>query len=361
MAPDQRKVTMFLDSEVFSKLESLATVEGLRTDELIRKILSERVSSVAPGIPSPESTSFLAQRLTDYSDEALVQEMQRVSGLISENLITKTAFRKISRVSPSTISKRFGGWRESLVRAGLAHRAPPVVRHQKSTVAGRYWNPGDVLEELQRIASLVGRENLTTQDFKEHSEVGLTTVRTRFGSWRAALEAAGLSCKGSSRRYTDLECFENLLNVWVHYGRPPKYQEMKLPPSKVGPKAYVIRWKSWNAALIAFEDFTIKDEDPGEQESVPLTIRTGQTKQVPPEDRRAPRLGLRYKVLVRDSFRCTVCGRSPANEAGCTLHIDHIFPFSKGGKTSLENLRVLCDICNLGKGDLVEEALQDEF
>lgn len=69
------------------------------------------------------------------------------------------------------------------------------------------------------------------------------------------------------------------------------------------------------------------------------------------EDKREIRLGLRYKVLSRDKFKCVGCGASPATDSKCRLHIDHIIPFSKGGKTTLENLRTFCEKCNLGKGN----------
>jgi len=60
---------------------------------------------------------------------------------------------------------------------------------------------------------------------------------------------------------------------------------------------------------------------------------------------------IRLQVLNRDSFRCIFCGRSPATEVGVKLHIDHIVPFSKGGKSTLDNLQTLCSDCNLGKSD----------
>ena len=66
---------------------------------------------------------------------------------------------------------------------------------------------------------------------------------------------------------------------------------------------------------------------------------------------RIPSLRLRFRVLARDGFRCRVCGRSPAVEAGVLLHVDHIIAWSAGGSSTLDNLQTLCDRCNLGKAD----------
>ena len=62
---------------------------------------------------------------------------------------------------------------------------------------------------------------------------------------------------------------------------------------------------------------------------------------------------LRYDILKRDGFKCQICGATIKD--GVKLHVDHIFPVSKGGKTEPNNLRTLCDKCNLGKSDKIEE------
>jgi hypothetical protein len=62
--------------------------------------------------------------------------------------------------------------------------------------------------------------------------------------------------------------------------------------------------------------------------------------------------GLRYDILKRDGFKCKICGRSV--EDGVKLHVDHIIPISKGGKTTWDNLRTLCQDCNLGKSNKLE-------
>lgn len=63
---------------------------------------------------------------------------------------------------------------------------------------------------------------------------------------------------------------------------------------------------------------------------------------------------LRYDVMHRDGFRCVLCGASPKNDPNIVLHVDHIVPLAKGGKTEMSNLRTLCERCNLGKRDKIE-------
>lgn len=63
---------------------------------------------------------------------------------------------------------------------------------------------------------------------------------------------------------------------------------------------------------------------------------------------------LRYDVMHRDGFRCVLCGASPQNDPNIILHVDHILPLAKGGKTEMSNLRTLCERCNLGKRDKLE-------
>lgn len=58
---------------------------------------------------------------------------------------------------------------------------------------------------------------------------------------------------------------------------------------------------------------------------------------------------LRYDIMKRDGFRCVLCGAKASD--GITLHVDHIIPIAKGGKTEWDNLRTLCDRCNSGKRD----------
>lgn len=86
-----------------------------------------------------------------------------------------------------------------------------------------------------------------------------------------------------------------------------------------------------------------------------LQKRTSRQYQIKKE-RAAMTSSLRYDIMKRDGFRCQLCGSTVSD--GVKLHVDHIVPVSKGGKTKPSNLRTLCDRCNFGKRDKIEGDLQ---
>lgn len=65
-------------------------------------------------------------------------------------------------------------------------------------------------------------------------------------------------------------------------------------------------------------------------------LRTTSTRYIPDH--------VRHEVALRDKGRCVGCGTTE------NLHYDHIKPFSIGGKSTTENLRLLCSKSNLAKG-----------
>ena len=52
-------------------------------------------------------------------------------------------------------------------------------------------------------------------------------------------------------------------------------------------------------------------------------------------------------VNKRDGGRCVYCGSTQ------NLQLDHIIPFSKGGATTLENMQLLCQKCNVEKSNKI--------
>lgn len=65
--------------------------------------------------------------------------------------------------------------------------------------------------------------------------------------------------------------------------------------------------------------------------------------------RRAPiPAALRAAVYERDGHKCVRCGATE------DLALDHVYPWSKGGEDTFDNLQTMCRPCNTRKGAKVE-------
>lgn len=220
-------------------------------------------------------------------------------------------------------------------------------RFQLSRVAGTPVTDAELLDDLRKVAARLGQDTVSSRKYDEVGIYSWSTLSIRFGTWNNALEAAGLKISNECL-ISDDRLFENILSLWQRYGRQPRLAELGSQFSEFSSGPYIRRFGSWTAALLAFVEYananTADGDDTPEQPDLDGGKRTS----------RDPSLRLRYKVLLRDGFKCCLCGASPAITAGVTLHIDHIQPWSKRGETTLENLRTTCEICNLGKGNLTE-------
>ncbi|HEV2548403.1 MAG TPA: HNH endonuclease [Stellaceae bacterium] len=68
--------------------------------------------------------------------------------------------------------------------------------------------------------------------------------------------------------------------------------------------------------------------------------KSGPKRDVIPED-------VKLVVWARDGGACMRCGSKQ------DLHFDHIIPVAKGGGNSAANIQILCEACNLRKGDKI--------
>lgn len=302
---------------------------------------------------------FELATLLNYDDDALVAEIRRAAAILPAGPVTRKAFDQLSRVSSSNLVRRLGGWRQALERAGLGdryfgRRVTTKMRAQKT----RTLADDDLIQELRRVAATFKIDTLTMDQFSRTSDrANAAGIKRRFGSWKAALERAGLTLSARGRRYSDDEYYANILTVWTHYARQPKYREMNAPPSSIPAGAYEAKFGGWRRALGAFVERVNADREVRSSGPVPpLPPQASCPSEVSARPRtRTISLGLRYDVLRRDRFKCVLCGASPAVTPTCQLHIDHIVAFARGGATEEGNLRTLCAHCNVGKRDKVED------
>lgn len=291
---------------------------------------------------------FELQTLEEYSDDALLAELRRVVDAMNGQRLTIERFNSLARVHSTTLRYRFGSWQTALDKAGISEELAPRYR-----VLSR----DQVIQALRDFAAANPGVSVTRDCIAERLGVDANNLTRRLGKWGDMLSEVGIAPVPLGRRYTDEECFENILALWTHYGRQPYFGELKHFPSTVGSKAYVGRWGGWRAALSAF----VKQVN--EPAPFPITSNSSEpqcanqsTAVLEAHASRSIPLGLRYKILLRDKFRCLICGASPAKDVGVELHVDHIFPWSLRPQHIEENLRTLCSKCNLGKGAKLEDA-----
>ncbi len=200
----------------------------------------------------------------------------------------------------------------------------------------------ELLSDVISVSKLLSKESLTLEEYNKYGKYHSTTLTRRFGSWFDILEKCGLAPSRPMINIPKEELFDNLEKLWRHFGRQPKYHEVKKPLSKYSVGTYEKRWGTYYNALKAFvedingvivnEKFRTEDKDT--------------------KNPRAINYRTRFIVMRRDGFQCKICGASPAKDPNVTLHIDHIIPCAKGGIADIENLQTLCSKCNYGKSDL---------
>lgn len=82
-----------------------------------------------------------------------------------------------------------------------------------------------------------------------------------------------------------------------------------------------------------------------------------ETKELRSHSRLIPR-DVMLKVVRRDGQICQKCNKPVSDNE---VEFDHIIPFSKGGKSTTENLRLIHKNCNRKKSNLLKDILHPEF
>jgi len=198
-----------------------------------------------------------------------------------------------------------------------------------------------IIDELRRIADLLGKSTLSLKDIDTHGRLSSSVVLKRFGSLRKALQEASLTPIRFTKA-TDEELCSILIELWTRtlekYGRSPYRMELGTFGYRVSSDTFTRRFGSWRKALLAAAESSASgDEEP----SNPPASSEGQAKT---EGRKALSVRKRFLVFKRDRYRCRICGRS-----GVELEVDHILAVAQGGTDRLDNLQTLCFDCNRGK------------
>jgi hypothetical protein len=277
----------------------------------------------------------------DVPDDALLADLRAVASKLNATSLTKGTYEQHGRFCAETVRRRFRTWNFAIAAAGLS---PTKFQN----VAAE-----ELIVDIQRVARLVGVAALTGEQYYQHGRYSQRVVSRHFGTWKRAAKTAHLEA-AQNYQISDEDLFENMEQVWRHLGRQPTVTEMAPPLSRFCGKTYATRFGGYRKALEAFvaavDDGT---SFRGARTAEPISQLATAKHSLPRH--RTPRTlnwRLRFLTLRRDGFRCRACGRSPANEAGVELEVDHVLAWSEGGETILENLQSLCQQCNGGKSNL---------
>ena len=241
---------------------------------------------------------FGRPKIKDYSDEEILEELEKVAKHFKYNHFLRKDFDKVARIHSATVERRFGGsW--AIAMNTLKER---LERKNISLASSRRRNvPEKVMfDEMERIWRQMGHRPSRSEWTVANPKVSYDTIYRHFGGWTAAC-----------LKFIEFKSGESLT----------VYDEAKTS-----------------------EKSTSDSRGKGNEKSGCENIVKART--IP--------LNIRVKVLSRDNFRCVFCGKSPATDAGVKLHVDHIVPFSRGGTNSLDNLQSLCEQCNLGKSNSID-------
>ena len=119
-----------------------------------------------------------------------------------------------------------------------------------------------------------------------------------------------------------------------------------------GKKIYFLRMVDIELAKISDPELYAPEEnvtyDKVALESLPLD----KIRAVDPALEEELREGAFAKAKTSSGYVCAHCGEVFPNRQ--FLHVDHIVPLNKGGRSVRDNLQILCRSCNAKKGDQLE-------
>jgi len=89
------------------------------------------------------------------------------------------------------------------------------------------YTKNQIIEEIRRIATNIGKKSLTRKDFDKHSKISASSVKYHFGTWNDAIKEAGLIPVDTIEIICQKTLVENdvllldLIRLYNEYGKEP--------------------------------------------------------------------------------------------------------------------------------------------
>lgn len=279
----------YTDEEVLSEIRRLSDLLGGKTptrrffDEYAR--ISGETASTYFGSWThalEKAGLTLGKRQKRYTAEDCLENLLFVWKHLGRMPSGWEISRPPSEIRWSSYRDRWGNWKTTLAVFEQYVRAHPTLSDdfrlsvQKAVAAYRgpqWYTDENLLSEIRKASKKLGGGSVRTAAFEALTGIGHSTIRDHFGSWWQAMEKAGVPVGSGQKKWSEDECYENLLAVWTHYGRQPTIAEMGKPPSKIIAFVYRPIWGNWEKAAAAFVERA--KSDPALSEEVRTLIQQG--------------------------------------------------------------------------------------
>lgn len=172
-----------------------------------------------------------------YSDAELLDALERLAERLGHTPRERDVTAHPDVPSHKTYVNRFGSWRNALETAGIS-LDPRNTGYDRDTL----------LTHLRDLAENLGRTPILA-DLEAADGPRGATYESHFGTWTAALSAAGLEPGRRSRRYGRDELLSILQELAEELGHAPSMAELWQREDLPTPSTYRYRFGRWNAAL----------------------------------------------------------------------------------------------------------------
>ena len=205
----------------------------------------------------------------------------------------------------------------------------------------------EILEDIKQVMTKLGKTTVTIREYDKMGNYHSSTALRQIGTWNEILRT--LNATTSNIFHEDKDLLDNIKKVWLQKGIQPTRRDMDNKAlSSISSGTYLRHFGTWYNALDKFIEYINNDDD---ESLIDLDEGKNEVTGVKHKTKREPSDRLKVQVLMRDGNKCRICG--VVCDGGIhKMHFDHIIPWSKGGETTLENLQVLCSVCNEALGDV---------
>lgn len=188
---------------------------------------------------------------TSITRADLIEDLRSMRETVGNPSSWTETIREHGTYSLTRFYTEFGGIDDALDAADIEQDDPPRISKE------------DIIEEISRLAKQETPPSVDRMD--SDGRFSARICWNRFGSWNAAVRAAGYEPLRESETHTEEELLADIKRLHDELGRPPTTRDM-VEQGTYTASVYFSRFESWNTA-VREAGFTPNDRfrDPAEQ------------------------------------------------------------------------------------------------